>query len=116
MTMKSLEVLKAAIAAEAPVMTAAQAIEVLTEKAHALGYDSLSLEACEELRERYGSGEFDHRHRLAWRLFFTSMQALFAPACPICQRWAKRGFRCNKLNGECDCPKCQGLCTCHQTH
>ena len=32
--------------------------------------------------------------------------------CRFCKKFFSR-FRCN-APGECDCPKCQGLCTCEE--
>lgn len=34
--------------------------------------------------------------------------------CPHCREFFAR-YRCNSPD-ECDCPKCQGMCTCHQIH
>lgn len=33
--------------------------------------------------------------------------------CTACRAWAKTGRPCTaESHGECDCPKCQGLCNC----
>ena len=34
--------------------------------------------------------------------------------CVMCDKWEKTGRPCTlKSHGECDCPVCQGLCTCY---
>jgi hypothetical protein len=35
------------------------------------------------------------------------------PLCPSCKKWGATKRPCTMPSlGECDCPKCQGLCTC----
>lgn len=35
------------------------------------------------------------------------------PLCPACKQWGATKRPCTMASiGECDCPKCQGLCTC----
>ena len=34
--------------------------------------------------------------------------------CPVCEEFVDCGLLCNAMShGECDCPKCTGLCVCH---
>jgi hypothetical protein len=68
--------------------------------------DQLLLNCRASLRDMEKAGLIEWREKL-WHLA--------TPKCPACVEWAATNRPCTAaIYGECDCPKCQGLCSCEE--